>query len=257
MFDNNLGYSAINTARGALSSLGLLIDGVAAGCHPLVVRFLKGVYSLRPSQPRYSHTWDASVVLNYLINLSPLQSLTLKELSLKLVMLIALTSVSRVQGLKYLKISNMRKSDNCFQFCYTDLLKTSRPGFKSEMVLKEYTPDRRLCVYSVLEEYLVRTASMRKCDFLLISFVKPHDAVSTDTIARWIRTVMTLAGVDTNVFKAHSVRSASVAKAKSCNIPIDDILSQAGWSKLETFRTYYDKPVAKTYDGFSDSVLKI
>ena len=172
-------------------------------------------------------------------------------------MLIALTSVSRVQGLKYLKISNMRKSDNCFQFCNTDLLKTSRPGFKSEMVLKEYTPDRRLCVYSVLEEYLVRTASMRKCDVLLISFVKPHDAVSTDTIARWIRTVMTLAGVDTNVFKAHSVRSASVAKAKSCNIPIDDILSQAGWSKLETFRTYYDKPVAKNYDGFSDSVLKI
>ena len=172
LFDNYLGYSAINTARGALSSLGLLIDGVAAGCHPLIVRFLKGVYSLRPSQPRYSHTWDASVVLNYLINLSPVQSLTLKELSLKLVMLIALTSVSRVQGLKYLKISNMRKSDNCFQFCYTDLLKTNRPGFKSEMVLKEYTPDRRLCVYSVLEKYLVRTASMRKCDFFTHQFCK-------------------------------------------------------------------------------------
>ena len=78
------GYSAINTARGALSSLGLLIDGVAAGCHPLVVRFLKGVYSLRPSQPRYSHTWDASVVLNYLINLSPLQSLYFERIVIEI-----------------------------------------------------------------------------------------------------------------------------------------------------------------------------
>ena len=260
LFENDLGYSAINTARGALSSLGLSFDGFAAGSHPLVVRFLKGVYCLRPSQPRYTHTWDASVVLKFLMTLSPLESLSLKLLSFKLVMLIALTSASRVQGIKYLKVSNMKKFENdmYYHFHYTDMLKTSRPNFNQEIVLRAYTLDKSLCVYSVLEEYLKRTEALRKSDFLLISYVKPHDDVSTDTVARWIRTVMTLAGVDTNVFKAHSVRSASVSKAKSCNIPIDDILHQAGWSKKETFKTYYDKPVLQsTCNMFSDAVLKV
>lgn len=59
LFHQGLGYSAINTARGALSSVGLIFDGFSVGCHPLVIRFTKGVFNLRPSKSRYVHTWDA------------------------------------------------------------------------------------------------------------------------------------------------------------------------------------------------------
>ena len=43
---------------------------------------------------------------------------------------------------------------------------------------------------------------------LLLSYTKPHERVTKATIARWIKTGVTIAGVDTLVFKAHSTRSA-------------------------------------------------
>ena len=39
-FEDGLGYSAINTARSALSSLGIIINGFSVGSHPLIIRFL-------------------------------------------------------------------------------------------------------------------------------------------------------------------------------------------------------------------------
>lgn len=48
LFNQGLGYSAINTTGGALSPVGLISDGFSVGCHPLVIRFMKGVFNLRP-----------------------------------------------------------------------------------------------------------------------------------------------------------------------------------------------------------------
>ena len=254
LFHSGLGYSALNTARGALSSLGLVYEGFTAGSHPLVIRFLKGVYNLRPPKPRYTHTWDVSVVLQYLRTLSPVKTLSLKNLTLKLVMLISLTCATRLQSIHCLKLHNMTKKKSSFEFCYDELLKTSRPNFVvPKTILKAYAPDRRLCVFTVMCEYLSRTVTLRTCDSLFISFVKPYKAVTRDTLARWIRTVMCAAGVDTDLFKAHSVRSASVSKAKACHVPIDDIMRKAGWSNVETFRKYYDKEVV--VEKFAEAVL--
>jgi hypothetical protein len=54
---------------------------------------MKGVYNLRPSKPKYCKTWDVSNVLGYLRKLSPIKFISLKDLTLKLVMLIAITSI--------------------------------------------------------------------------------------------------------------------------------------------------------------------
>ena len=62
-----LGYSAINTARSAISSVlysrSLKTD---VGSHKLVCRFIKGLFVLKPSLPRYSHIWDPEKVLSYM-----------------------------------------------------------------------------------------------------------------------------------------------------------------------------------------------
>ena len=44
---------------------------------------------------------------------------------------------------------------------------------------------------------------------LLISCIKPHKAVSRDTISQWIKRFMTAAGIDTSVYKSHTTRAAS------------------------------------------------
>ena len=93
-----------------------------------------------------------------------------------------------------------------------------------------YNPhDKSLCVYSYLTEYLKRTQPLRgKETQLFLSFTRPHKAISKETLSRWIRTVMSSAGIDVASFKPHSTRSASTSKAKAACIPMDEILRTAG-----------------------------
>ena len=244
-FHSGLGYSAMNTCRSALSAIGIVIDGMPAGTHPLIVRFLKGVFNLRPTRPRYVDTWDVSGVLKYLQKLSPVKLLSMKELTLKLVMLLALVLASRAQSLHLLDISEMIKSRDGYTLQYAGLLKQSRPGRPNpSAVLKSYPPDRRLCVIFVLREYLKRTKYVRRDNTrLLLSYIKPYAPVSRDTISRWLRCVMSKAGIDIKHFAPHSVRGAASSKAARCFVPVEAIMKVAGWSSVKTFATFYNKPV--------------
>ena len=64
-------YSTLNTARSALSITFVVSDSDTFGRHPLVSRFMKGVFETRPSLPRYGETWDVNLMLNYLSSLGP------------------------------------------------------------------------------------------------------------------------------------------------------------------------------------------
>ncbi|KAK3727522.1 hypothetical protein QZH41_009982 [Actinostola sp. cb2023] len=52
LYDSGLGYSCINTARSALSTLIVLDNNVTIGTHPLVQRFVRGVFQARPALPK-------------------------------------------------------------------------------------------------------------------------------------------------------------------------------------------------------------
>jgi hypothetical protein len=239
--------------------MGIICEGFTVGSHPLVIRFLKGVYNLRPTTSRYCQTWDVSIVLNYLKTLWPVTTITLKQLTLKLAMLIALSIAGRSQSLHLLTIENMRKVSSSVTLFYSDLLKQSRPGVKTPFAeLKTFSLDQKLCVVHTLYEYLKRTDTLRgenKC--LFISYVKPHKPVTKNTISRWLKTVMFRAGIDCNLYKPHSVRSASVSKAKLNSVPIDEILKVAGWSNAKTFGKFYDKVIVNSQDNYSDAVFRL
>ena len=72
LYKQGIDYSAINTARSALSSAITPADKTTFGEHPLVTRFLKGTFELRQSLPRYSTIWGFGIVLTYLRSFRPL-----------------------------------------------------------------------------------------------------------------------------------------------------------------------------------------
>ena len=51
MFSNNYSYSALNTARSALSTI---FDSPPIGEHNMIKRFMKGVFNTKPNLPRYT-----------------------------------------------------------------------------------------------------------------------------------------------------------------------------------------------------------
>jgi hypothetical protein len=259
LFDTGLSYETLNTARSALSSLCQKQDGYLVGAHPLVVRFLTGVYNLRPTRPKYVETWDVSKVLSYLKTLSPVEDLSLKMLSYKLVMLIALTQASRSQSIALLTVDNIKKNSDFFVLYYCGLLKQSRKGKVNPTVkLHMYTPDSDICVYRTLCAYLDRTQTLRGSETrLILSYVKPHGHVAPTTVSRWIKIVMKNSGIDVEKFSSHSTRSAASSKVQQCGVPITEIMKVAGWSTDQTFSHFYDKPLETSNERtFQDAVLQ-
>ena len=52
-------------ARSALPVF-ITIEGIEAGKHPLICRYMKGLYNTNPSLPKYSFTWDVGIVMTCL-----------------------------------------------------------------------------------------------------------------------------------------------------------------------------------------------
>ena len=260
-FHRGVGYTSVNTARGAVSSLGIVVDGCRAGNHPLVTRLLRGVFNLRPSSPRYTETWDVQLVVQRLRAMEPLCSLPLKDLTLKLVMLMALTQAARVHTLHLLLLWDVRIGKDSICVWLGGNIKQCRPKFSVRFVtFQAYATDKRLCVCETLKMYIARTeelrgVAVRENEKLLLSFIKPHKHVTRDTVARWIRTVLHMSGVDTDKYSAGSVRPAAASKAKAMAVPLQLILAKAGWSREATFAKYYDKEIVPALDPFQEAVL--
>ena len=205
-----MSYASLNTARSALSCI-FSLDTVPAGQHPLVARFLKGAFERKPPPSRPFEIWDAQTVLNFLKTFSPNSSLSLKDLTLKLTTLLALITIQRKQTLVRLKISApcMSKSASRFIFTLDSHIKQSRPAYTvPPVVVPKYVIDTNICPYDCLEHYLFKREPIRTEDYLLLSFIKPHKAVRTQTVGRWIKSILSGACIDITAFKPHSTRHA-------------------------------------------------
>ena len=62
---------------------------------------------------------------------------------------------------------------------------------------------------------------------LFILYIKPHKPVTLQRVVHWIKELLGQAGVDTSVFKAHSVRGASATVALNKGVSLADILQAA------------------------------
>ena len=257
LYDAGLGYSSINTARSALSQFIVWKGTCTIGAHPWVIRFLKGVYNLRPPVPRYTDTWDASTLLRFLKSLSPVAKLPLKWLTIKTAALMALLIAARAQTLAVLDLAQMTKraSKYCFRVGMTDL-KQSRQGYTPPLIeFKAYPRHRGLCIYTVLGKYIEKTEGLRQgCSKLFISYMKPHKHVTASTISTWVKTAMAKSGIDISIYKSHSVRSAATSKAAQGGACLEQILQTAGWSNAETFAKYYQKEIT-TKKSMADVLL--
>ena len=92
------------------------------------------------------------------------QELSLKDLTLKLVMLVALTTAQRGQSLQLLDIQNMVQEDTSCTFMIISNQKQSKPGKStSDLVIRlnAYPHDRNLCVVNACLVYLDRTKLLR------------------------------------------------------------------------------------------------
>ena len=139
-------------------------------------------------------------------------------------MLLALTQAARPQTIHLITVTNLIKEDDKYVLQLSGLLKHNRPGVPIPFIeIRKFPHDNALCPYAVITEYLDRTAELRTNlkDKLLLSYIKPHNSITVDTIRRWLKLRMERAGIDVTRFGSYSTRSAAASKAASSNFPVN------------------------------------
>ena len=136
-------------ARRRLSAFITLEGNFLVGVHPMVERFMKGVFQTRPALPRYQASWDTLVVLSYLKTLHPVEDLNLQQLTYKLVMLCALVTGQRSQSIHLMNLSTFQKKTDSYVFHIDRLVKQSGPSREQPaLVIPKFPSHPSLCVAS-------------------------------------------------------------------------------------------------------------
>ena len=96
----------------------------------------------------------------------------------------------------------------------------------------------------------IKESGEEKEDFLSplwLATRKPHKPVKSVTLASWLRKAMEKGGVDTDMYKAHSIRAAAPAHfRKEKSLSLAQILARGGWKassegRSRTFIKFYER----------------
>ena len=234
IFGASMSYSSINVSRSMLSSnLNMGIGNrEEIGKHPLVTRLMKGIFQARPPTPKYSGTWDPSIVLSHFVATAG-QTLSLLQLARKLATLLALTILLRCAEIASIQRETFEFAGLKVYFDLGTLRKSQRSGPLLRLSLDEWSQNKAICPLTCLRSYIERTSIIRtpqNAKQLLIGSTKPHNPVTSATVGRWIKDQLREAGIDTSIFSAHSTRWAAASKATSSGVSIQAILKQGHWS---------------------------
>ncbi|CAH2004380.1 unnamed protein product [Acanthoscelides obtectus] len=99
--------------------------------HPILKRYMKGIYRISQQQPRYNLIWDPKRVLDFL---EAYQKTSLKLRAMKLVTLLLLAAGQRLQTIPKIKISNIRDTEDGVQILIDDRIKTWRPRTETTLL---------------------------------------------------------------------------------------------------------------------------
>ena len=114
----------------------------------------------------------------------------------------------------------------------------------------------KLCVVQAIKSDLPVTQAWRNKNGqkqLLLSTLAPHQGVKS-TVAGWVKAILGSAGIDTNLFTAHSTRAASTSKAKVIGLSLEDILKRGNWSNKSAWQKHYHNFVSNESAQFPKSI---
>ena len=110
-----------------------------------------------------------------------------------------------------------------------------------------------------LNEYINRSKPWRESNHekqLLLSSIRPHNAVVSCTISGWLKKTLKQGGINTDLFKVYSTRAASSSKASVDGAPSVEILKRGSWSHHSTWQRFYNKHIIQKGHVSQDMVYK-
>ena len=243
MVDKGLGYGTINTAKSFLSAF-ISLEGIQLGLHPLITRFMKGVYRQATPKSKYTDTWDPIPVLHTLSGWGHTENICLERLTKRTIVLFLLATGQRLQAVHKLKRTDIIWGQNSCKITYSERLKTNDPKTKPLILRFHKREEDTLCVYTHLRTYVDNVDTQAAAPYVFSTMKDPTHRASSDTISRWVRESLEEGGVS-NSYKPYSTRHAATSAAHRAKVPLPEILSSAGWTGDSSFARFYNRPLAE------------
>ena len=151
LYDKGLSYSVIKSAKAALNQIVFLPPYSSIGDHPLLIRFMKGVFNNRPPKRKFGYVWDVKILFDYFKALGDNSTLSDKDLTYKLLIFLVLLGGQRIDTVFWFRTDELVLTDISATFAPSHVLKHSRIN-KKKLDIFEYRayPDKTLCVIDCL-----------------------------------------------------------------------------------------------------------
>jgi len=117
---------------------------------PIVKRFMRGVFQLRPSLPRYKSVWNVHSVFNFIRNQQRVEDLSLKTITIRLIFHLCLLSGQRRQTIQVLRLDQMNAISNAYTSKIVDKLKQTRPRYHKNLFYTKSMFQSLLCVDTLM-----------------------------------------------------------------------------------------------------------
>ena len=257
LFHKGLQYRTIAGYRSMLSSVLQPVKIIPVGQHPYIVRLLKGIFNSRPPTIKLLPDRELPLVLDLLKKppFEPLSLAPLKYLSWKSLYLVAITTFRRASDIQALKLGpgNVSIQNRGITFIRQGLSKSDKQNHvNSKIFVPSFNEDKSLDPVRVLKSYLKRTEKFKNFGHeakfsVFLSFVDPHKPVTSQTISKWLMSLIKLAYEDPKMkVKGHSSRAIGPSWALFNGAYVNSILNAADWSHESTFIRFYIRDVSAT-----------
>ena len=259
LFEKGLQVNTIKVYRAAISTTLEPVDNHTIGTHPVINKLFKGFFQIRPKKYKNTPAWNVGTVLEYIQSWGKTLQLNTEQLTLKLAILMALSSACRSSELASLDMYKCFRMPDGIRFQLTKHKKNHKDSQYPGMVFFPTFPEcMELCPVYCFDAYANHTLAWRLHNsrlhdsvpnpvFRALSF--PHNGVTSTTISRWITRCITGAGFTIREadqdkgINAHTTRSVATTVAlQSGRLTMEDILQAADWSGPGVFLKHYYKP---------------
>jgi hypothetical protein len=237
---------------GAVATTLRLFDNFAAD-DPVIRRLLRGARLTKPSKPRYKSFWDPELVRRHLLTLGQNDCMGLACLRDKCSALMRLALLGRSADLAAIDVTKLVRTPTGYDVSF-GCLKNTPVGESPDPVFLPCFPDDPLaCPVAALDAYLRRTTNLRRRSAdggilqewrgVFLALTGARKSLSVDSIARTFLTLMTAAGVDTAVWRAHSARGAAATALLKATVTPDEVMKAGRWRSELVFREFYNRAV--------------
>ncbi|CAG8638968.1 15005_t:CDS:2 [Cetraspora pellucida] len=228
LYGQNMQFNTIASYRSAISKIHVHVDGKSIGSHPIIVKVMKGLFNLNPPKQSSVEVVDVLPMMDYIQSLGSNTEMSILNLTQKTALLLALTSGSHPSDLHRIDLSTILRTPNGI-VVYIRNPKESKisrsHGGKKEQFKKlfigSYPDDINFSLF------LTTTAL--------------HKPASIDSIARWIKTCLT---VSSESLTAKDTRVISAFLAQNSEADLTTIMALGNWSSNMVYQKFYQRGIS-------------